>query len=857
MRILATILFTFLVTYIQAQTTNIFFNAADGRAMRTYDTTIIGSGSTWNARVTMPVDHDTKVDSTTALIMVVGLGEANGNWGVIAVNGWHYWLANGWDGSVTLPNGVHHPIIITLQPNSGWPAENITNVKLGQILTRYKIKRGVPGSKKSGIHVSGLSMGGWTWTTYVTGDAGSPYNYARLIASVAESCGANPNANTPYPNLFDQFAIYGNAGFGGNLLGFEQQLDGRDILNRVNRMNSNHAGSYYIRTNFGSGGHSNFNDHYNPSRTNWTTGSSNVTATTPSGGINLSMAQWQLLQGDTTLPVTVPPETIILNPISSFTHTFSHTATPNFSITSTVNQGVVTSWNWVQQYGPATLTMSNGSTSTVTLSNITQPGYYTFQVTASGPAGSDSKTVTVHIRDLMMKNVSDCRSGGGKKFIIGNVLSGAQVSTTAIYVPYVNRDLFFGELIKGGDTIVIAMNPNNGNYWNTITIGDFGGNFGCPITIMSDSVTKIGASNGAFRIGTMDSNAVAHIKLDGLANRLTKGVVYGFQYDRNDFTHESNSIALTINLGHHIEVSGYSVKNAGVGFFLKKNSDSTNPFSIYDNYRFHKVTFHDLYLHRINGEGFYIGHTDIAGVSQSGNNGRTVMGDSLTITRAIIDSTEWDGLQVSNFGYNAKVYNNMTYRTGAKNQSSQQWALFIGGNTQGEIYDNVSVNGTGPVGTLGKGTVKIYNNLVDSINNGLSDADGIYVSMSTSGMLTPVDSLIAQTYNNTISRVVRNAVFHANSNGAMKAGKIENNIYVGPVSKDFTSNASDVISGNTYSSSLNIDNIWKDHPAYRIYKMVKSNPGYAYSFWDLQTPAPPDVKPVGFRRGHKLKYKPN
>lgn len=854
-KFIALILLIFCISSIFAQSTNIFFNAADGRAMRTYDTTIIGSGATWNARVTLPVDHFSKVDSTSALIMVVGLGEANGNWATLADNGWHYWLANGWDGSVTLPNGVHHPIIITLQPNTGWPSETVTNVKLQQILSRYKIKRGVPGVKKSAVHVSGLSMGGWTWTTYVTGDAGSPYSYARIIASVFESAGANPNANTPYPQLFDQFAIYGNAGFGGNLLGFEQQLDGRDILNRVNRMNSNHSGSFYIRTNFGDGGHNNFNAHYNPNRTNWTTGSSNVIGTTPSGGISYSAAQWQLLQGDTVLPTSVDPSAIILNPLSPVVRIYSLTSIPNFKVGATVNQGTPTSWLWQQISGPTFLTLTGTTTDSITVSNITTPGYYTFQVTASNGSSSDTKTVQVHIRNLMDKNVSNCRSGGGLKFNIGNVLSGAQVSTTQIYVPYINRDNFFGQQIQGGDTIVIHANPNNGGYWNTITIGDFGGNFGCPVVIMSDSITKIGASNGAFRIATMDSNTVAHIKLDGLANRIKKGVVYGFQYDRNAFSHESNSIALTINLGHHIEINGYSVKNAGVGFFIKKNSDSTNPFSIFDNYRFHNVNIHDFYMHRINGEGLYIGHTDIPGNSQAGNNGPTIIGDSLHIWRGIVDSSDWDGWQVSNFGYNARIHHVMTYRTGTKNQSSQQWAGFIGGSTSGDIYDNVSINGTGPFGTLGKGTVNMYNNLVDSINNGLSDADGMYISMSITGVKPPLDSLIVNAYNNVISRVVRNAIFYANTSGAMKAGRIENNIYVGPVSKPFTSNVvGTTISGNTYQPSYNIDQNWSGHPSYDVYKLVRSNPGYSYSYFDLVPPNPnPEIKKIGLKKRFRIK----
>lgn len=861
MKIFISILFLLSINLLFAQTTNIYFTASNGRAMRTYDTTFQGSGPTWNAKVTMPVDHDSKLDSTSALIGTVGLGEVGNNWDNLLVSGWHYWLNNGWDGTVSLPNGVHNPIIITLQPSSAWPAESITTVKLFQILNRYKIKRGVPDVKKGAVHVSGLSMGGWTWTTYVTGDASAPYPYARIISSIFESAGASPAGdNPPYPDLFDRFAIYGNAGFGGNLLGFEQQNDGRAILARVNRMNSNHEGSFYIRTNFGTGGHTNFNDHFNPFRTDWTTGSPNVIGTTPSGGIAWSAAQWQLLQGDTVLPVSTNPGDVILNPISDFTHIFSHTSTPSFNITATVNQGTVATWLWEQETGPF-LTLSGSGTSTVTVSNITTAGYYTFRVTgwSAGATSQSSRTVTVWVRDLMQKNVNPCRAGGGLKFTIGATVSGSKVTTTQIYMPYINRDNDLGTTPLGGDTLLIVANPN-GPTWQGITLGDFGGGPGCPIVVMADSVVKIGATSGYLRLGTQDSNVVAHVHLNGLANRAKKGVVYGFQYDRGSFANEPNAIAFNNNLVHHLEIDGVSVINAGVGIMVKKNSSQSNPFTLWDNFRLKDIKIHDVYMYRINGEGCYLGHTDIAGDQQAGNDGRTVVGDGLEVYRTIYDSVSWDALQVSNWGYGVKVHHNVSNRSGTSNTSSQQWSIFIGGNTQGELYDNIAINGTGPFGTLGKGNTKVYNNLVDSSNNGLGTSDGIYVHMSTSGQFTPVDSLRVEVYNNTIGRNSRHAVNVNDINGSIKSTRIQYNTSTQSSNNTFTSNVPGAtISGNTVNPSYNYDVEWGNHSAYKVYKLMRSRPpGYLTSFFDLDGPVPPPtVKPIGLNKGHRIKFKSN
>jgi len=259
----------------------------------------------------------------------------------------------------------------------------------------------------------------------------------------------------------------------------------------------------------------------------------------------------------------------------------------------------------------------------------------------------------------------------------------------------------------GGDTIVIPRNPNNGGIWEGITMGDFGGGPGCPIIVVSDSVTTF---IDYFRMATADSdsttadtNFVAHVVINGLANRTTKGVVYGFQYE-DQGPDNFDGIAFNANMVHHLEINGMSIINTGVGIFLKKNSDSTFAYSLYDNFRFQNIKINNIFMHRINGEGSYIGHTDIRGVLQSGNYGYTIVGDTLIMEYIIVDSTHWDGLQTSNVSFGiTKMKHIVTNRTGTGDVGSQQFAAFLGGNTNnGSIDSSVFRNGTGPVGMLGK-----------------------------------------------------------------------------------------------------------------------------------------------------------
>jgi len=857
MRKLFTILSLFLFADAFSQNNVYYFNAADGTAKMRYDTTING----WNARIMRKV-HIT--DSVELLGDVPGLGEVGTDTAKLNDNGYGYWISNGrWDGMVIYDSKNYHPVIAVLQPTAAWPSETTTDSRIDAVINRWPIK-------KRAVHVSGLSMGGWTFTTYVTGDAGSPYTRAFKITSVVESGGAKPDDNSPYPNKFDNFSTYGARGTGGKLLCFEQRLDdSRDGLTRVNRMNTIESGSYYIETTFGSEGHSNFNDHYNPNTTNWTTSNSEVSSTTP-GGISLSMAQWQIAQGDTTTYGWSGGggggSTIVANAgTDTWVALDQHAASRTFNLSGTSSSSVGTvTYLWEALAGnPMATTITSSTDSATTVTGATVEGYYGYKFTTTDDNGSDADTVYIQVRDLMKKNVTPCRSGGGLKFTVTTSISG--VSTTDVYLQYINRDLKFGELIQGGDTIVVPRNPNNGGKWNGIELGDFGGNFGCPVTIMSDSVTTIGASSGYFRIGNADSNVVTHTRIDGLANRETKGVVYGFQWDRNDAANEENTIGLTANLIHHFEIGGYSMKNCGVGIFIKKNSDSTKPFGIYDNFRMHRINLHDLYLFRINGEGFYVGHTDIAGNLQEGNSGRTIIGDSLTMRRIIIDSTNWDGLQVSNFGEDCQVDSIVTNRTGRANIGGQQWSVFVGGNTQATMHDIVSVNATGPIGTLGKGYIEIYNCIADSVDNGGSDADAMYVNMSLSGVLSPYDSLRVNAHSNYVARFNRHPIFYANTSGAMKvnSSSIVNNVR-GTNLGSFSSNVTGTtISGNTTNTSYDIAANWGSNKTYQMYQLLRSSaPGALISFYDDTTPGGgggEEPSPNGRRRIRKslktIKYK--
>src|SRR6202000_2885405 len=73
----------------------------------------------------------------------------------------HFWLNNGWDGSVVLGNGIHYPILITVSfINNIWPSPEAGSEILTYLLNNYHIKR-------NSVHLGGLSQGAFVWTSLI------------------------------------------------------------------------------------------------------------------------------------------------------------------------------------------------------------------------------------------------------------------------------------------------------------------------------------------------------------------------------------------------------------------------------------------------------------------------------------------------------------------------------------------------------------------------------------------------------------------------------------------------------------------------------------------------------------------
>ena len=818
----------------------------------------------WNAFVSKPANYASQSPKRyPVFIFIPGNGEVASDADVDSVDLKRYGPHNFINGG-TMP-AILHPttgdtleaIIISLQPSGQWPSQSTIASRIDSIISHTTNRWRVDSFR---VTLSGLSAGGWAAANYITG---TTRQGQRITANVLMHHPITDNGATDALK-HGNMATY--ARNGGKIWGFEDSTgDYRKMNITRDSMNRAVANSYrYTGRPTVTGGHCCWNTWYDPAFTQ------------DFSGTNMNVYQWALTQARAgAYQYWGTPATLQANAGNDTAYIYDQGGVAQtFTLSGSAENATSPSYSWAALSGnPASVTITSPTSASTTVTGANVPGYYGYELTVTEGEASDKDTVYLQLRDLMKRGLRPCRVGAKQRFYFGNELIPGRVTTTDIYAQYITRDNLLPN-VQGGDTLVIVKNPNDDTgYWKWIFIGDISGSPGCPIVITGDTATRtiVSSSPGGVRgwyIGNGDSATVAYVKFDGGAWYNRTGVRFGLGADNGQYPYDSSdtpiytlNAGVVLNLGHHVEFTGWAFNNSTYMFQVKKNSDSTNPFSIYDNYRFTGIKIHHNYGYKLGSEGMYLGHTDWNGTSQAGNKGRTLMMDSLEVAFNIVHKAGKDGLQIAGQRTNALIHDNLVYQSGYRNASSHRWSIFIGGNATGKMYNNTIVNARGAAGTLGMGIVEFYNNIIDSIGEGGNTEPAIYANKST--WTGNTDSLKFRVYNNIIKGVLKTGnnsfVQVDNLAGLMGKGTISNNIFAHHtktlISQMVTTNAADTVTGNIIVADINIDTSFLGKmDSYRMHQILRNTaPGTPISFYDL----PPLVQPQrGFRmKGKRFKFK--
>jgi len=389
---------------------------AESNNMITYDTVFTtGSGSglhTWTLRITRPLHMFTPnhpdTASRPAIITMPGVGEVGTNAADARLYGPHYWLDNGWDGSVVLGNGTHYPIIITILTSA-------TNVRPAPMLACMNIILNTYHIKRNSVHVGGLSMGGMTWGRFLCfaqspGDETAMSMIKSFVSLQGIANDLSIGYNLPGWTAFGRWAKK----YGGRFFGLEGISDNRGVYNARNAMRDSVPNSaYFSFETIGGGTHCCWNTMYNPGYRNWRCeapvtstyiGYNGMPGRDNSMGTyidNSSIFQWMLRQGDTTLVtgnITNQPPVV-----NAGTNNSIQLPTNIINLSGAViDEGGSLTYQWTKVSGGPALISSPNSPST-TVSGLTE-GAYVFQLAATdtgGLTGTDQVQITVNGTQLV------------------------------------------------------------------------------------------------------------------------------------------------------------------------------------------------------------------------------------------------------------------------------------------------------------------------------------------------------------------------------------------------------------------------------------------------------------------------
>jgi len=372
-----------------------------------------GAQQVWQVRITRPRNYFTPGNADTAsrpLIMnMQGEGQTGSDTNNLVVYGPHFYMLNGWDGSVQLDNGLHYPLIITIMPDSIHVSAAYVQPLLDTLFKYFH-------PRKNSIHLMGFSagvqnLGGYLWFQTTPGDEHDMAN----IRSFVDLQGLNPAVNygvstIPYPNYWGYWAHK----YGGRFWGLEGSTDAQFVYPITDNINDSVPGAaYFTFEDQYNGTHCCWNDFYYPKEQNWTDtlpyGNKYITAEgnhpntmgtyvhDPKWGANIY--QWALRQGDTTLIAFGNPYFVANAGAKRIIYMPQDTV--HLTGSSVDSSATVLSYAWTITSGTGA-TIASPTTDTTSISGLT-PGTYIFKLTATD---SRNRTATSSVTVEVLPKIS-------------------------------------------------------------------------------------------------------------------------------------------------------------------------------------------------------------------------------------------------------------------------------------------------------------------------------------------------------------------------------------------------------------------------------------------------------------------
>jgi len=182
-----------------------------------------------------------------------------------------------------------------------------------------------------------------------------------------------------------------------------------------------------------------------------------------------------------------------------------------------------------------------------------------------------------------------------------------------------------------------------------------------------------------------------------------------------------------------IEVAGVEIFSASWTGIVAKTDPDCSFKSTRGKFTMRNISIHDNYLHHIANEGMYIGNSYYSGYPLPCNGKDTLVYPhlirGLNVYHNIIDTTGYDGIQVSSSDSACFINSNFINMDSQEGVSEQMSGFLLGGGSSCNCFANFVKDGKGDgIDELGQGGNYIYDNLIVNPGTNFSEQKhGIFV----------------------------------------------------------------------------------------------------------------------------------
>ncbi len=438
--------------------------------------------------------------------------------------------------------------------------------------------------------------------------------------------------------------------------------------------------------------------------------------------------------------ITLPDNSLRLTGSQSYAHS-----------TSAV-KNKIRSYAWTQTSGP-TYAAAGVRDSAMSISGL-KAGAYATKLTVTDEQGKTG-TTTFSFQVNQDASVDNC----GCDIVLEKNSAGSIQATNVTDRPPVNNPAFEVKEVsaKPGSTVCIKA-----GIYNRIRLMNFHGTAAAPITFKNCGGPVIIDGGTDWNIFITSSS---YFKFSGTGS----SDKYGFKITtKNQKTYGGLGIKVSTE-STDFELNNIEINKTSIGLMIK--TDPTCDANTWQqNGAMRNVKLHDLYVHDVLNEAFYVGYSfPYATLKCSGvtKNIYPQLFYNLKIYNNLVDSSGWDGIQVACAPEGTEIYNNTITNFAVKFEPGQMSGILMSPGTAASIYNNKVMNGPGAgITVMGQGKNYVYNNLIvnvgDDKNRTTLGQSGIFVDDRPRTGAPPL-TLFAS--NNTIVNPKRFGIYQLNSNG--------------------------------------------------------------------------------------------